>query len=97
MADLVATDVPDLEMERLYREGDVEGMLRRVQQPLARGGGCAVTELDATQEGGRDGQGWSSLAVFRGHCVDCRRRGCDLRCGAFRFEILVACSRTLRL
>jgi hypothetical protein len=41
MADLFATGVPDLEMERLYREGDVEGMLRRVQQPLARRRMCS--------------------------------------------------------
>lgn len=31
MADLVSTDEPDLEMERLYHEGDVEGMARRIR------------------------------------------------------------------
>ena len=31
MADLVASDEPDLEMERLFQEGDIAGMLRHVQ------------------------------------------------------------------
>jgi hypothetical protein len=32
LAAIVAAHEPDLEMERLFHEGDVEGMLRRVQQ-----------------------------------------------------------------
>jgi Spy/CpxP family protein refolding chaperone len=37
MAKLVAADEPDLEMERLYNEGDVEGVLRRVRRLRADG------------------------------------------------------------
>ena len=32
MADLVGADEPDLEMERLFHEGDVAGVIRRVQE-----------------------------------------------------------------
>lgn len=31
MAELIAADEPDLEMENMFHEGDVEGMLRHLQ------------------------------------------------------------------
>src|SRR6266850_5067915 len=32
MAELVEADEPDLELERLFHEGDIEGMLRHMQR-----------------------------------------------------------------
>ena len=37
MTRLVAADEPDLEMERLYNEGDVDGVLRRARRLLDDG------------------------------------------------------------
>jgi hypothetical protein len=38
MATLVSTDAPDLEMERLFQEGDIDGMRRHLERRLAEGG-----------------------------------------------------------
>jgi hypothetical protein len=35
LADLIVADVPDLEMERLWQEGDMEGFRRYVQSRLS--------------------------------------------------------------